>query len=88
MKNEWETKECFGRQGEGLLYGEESSECLVCELFDKCHKITIAGCLQSIRDDLCLITQNGLTQKKLMGFNQLDELNQKEMKKNRSVKKK
>jgi hypothetical protein len=35
MKNEWETKECFGRQGEGLLYGEESSECLVCELFDK-----------------------------------------------------
>ena len=88
MENEQGKKACFGNQGEGLLFGEEPDECLTCELFDKCHKITVAGCLQSIRDDLFLITQNGLAQKKLMGFNQLDEFNQKEAKKNRSTKKK
>lgn len=55
MKNERDVKECFGRQGEGLLYGEEPYECLVCELFDKCHKITVAGCLQCIHDDMHLV---------------------------------
>jgi len=56
MSNEWDLKECFGQQAEDILYGNAPYECLKCELFDKCHKITIAACLQSIATDLTLIT--------------------------------
>ncbi len=71
MKNEWDSKECFGQQAEDMLHGEPPYKCLDCDIFDKCHKITIAACLQSISTDLDLITQNGLATNKLMGFAEL-----------------
>ena len=80
MKNEWDSKECFGQQAEDILHGEPPYKCLKCDIFDKCHKITVAACLQSISTDLDLITQNGLATKKLMGFAQLDELAEVKMK--------
>ena len=44
-----------------MLHGEPPYKCLDCDIFDKCHKITVAACLQAIATDLQLITQNGLT---------------------------
>ncbi len=82
MKKKWTNKECFGRQAEDMLYGNSPDKCLDCEIFDKCHKITIAACLQSISTDLDLITQNGLASKKLMGFAELDKLAEADMTKN------
>jgi hypothetical protein len=61
--------------------GEPPYKCLDCNIFDKCHKITIAACLQSISTDLDLITQNGLDTNKLMGFAELNKLAEAEMKK-------
>lgn len=78
MGNEWDSKECFGQQAEGMLHGNPPYECLYCDIFDKCHKITVAVCLQSISTDLDLIVQNGLATNKLMAYNELDELAEKE----------
>ena len=61
--------------------GEPPYKCLDCDIFDKCHKITIAACLQSISTDLDLLTQNGLATNKLMGFAELNKLAEAEMKK-------
>jgi hypothetical protein len=52
---------------------------LDCDIFDKCHKITVAACLQAIATDLQLITQNGLATNKLMGFAELDKLAETDM---------
>jgi hypothetical protein len=79
MKNEWDSKECFGQQAEDMLYGEPPYKCLDCDIFDKCHKITVAACLQAIATDLQLITQNGLATNKLMGFAELDKLAEADM---------
>lgn len=81
MKNEWDSKECFGRQAEDLLHGQPPYKCLDCDIFDKCHKITVATSLQAISTDLDLITQNGLATNKLMGFAELDKLAETELKK-------
>jgi hypothetical protein len=81
MKNEFEVKECFGQQAEDMLHGEMPYKCLKCDIFDKCHKITVAACLQAISTDLDLITQNGLATNKLMGFAKLNELAEARMKK-------
>jgi hypothetical protein len=78
--NEWDSKECFGRQAEDMLYGKPPYKCLKCDIFDKCHKITVASCLQAISTDLDLITQNGLATNKLMGFEELNRLADAEMK--------
>jgi hypothetical protein len=78
MKNEWDSKECFGQQAEDILHGEAPYKCLECSFFDKCHKITVAACLQSMSTDLDLIVQNGLATKKLLGYKELDELIRKE----------
>ncbi len=78
MKNEWDLKECFGQQAEDMLYGEAPNKCLECSFFDKCHKITVAACLQSISTDLDLIVQNGIATKKLMVYKELAELAGKE----------
>jgi hypothetical protein len=78
MKNEWDAKECFGQQAEDMLHGAPPYKCLKCNVFDKCHKITVAACLQSISTDLDLIVQNGITTKKLMVYNELAELAEKE----------
>jgi hypothetical protein len=81
MKNEWDSKECFGQQAEDMLHGEPPYKCLDCDIFDKCHKITIAACLNAIATDLDLITQNGLATNRLMGFAQLNKLAEAEMEK-------
>ncbi len=78
MENEWDSKECFGQQAEDMLHGEAPYKCLECSLFDKCHKITVAACLQSISTDLDLIVQNGIATKKLMVYNELAKLAEKE----------
>lgn len=80
MKNEWDSKDCFGRQGEDILHGDPPYECLKCNIFDKCHKITVSACLQAISTDLDLITQNGLATSKLMGFAELSKLAEADMK--------
>lgn len=65
--------ECFGDQGGAILGGESSNKCATCELFDKCHKITIAASLQGIAMDLSLIAQNGLESGWLKGFQALSK---------------
>ena len=67
-------KECFGDQGGVILHGESPEECYTCELFDRCHKVTIAGTLQAIATDFDLITQNGLRLGWLKSYNELDQL--------------
>lgn len=77
MKNEWDLKECFGQQAEDMLHGEAPYKCLECSFFDKCYKITVAACLQSISTDLDLIVQNGIATKKLMVYKELADLAEK-----------
>ena len=72
------TKECFGEQGRDALFGESCEKCIRCSLFEKCHKISIAICLQAISSDTNLLTQNGLTRGWLFGYQKLDELNEEE----------
>lgn len=74
MKDEWDIKECFGRQAEDMLRGEIPYKCLQCSLFDRCHKITVAACLQSISNDIGLLIENGLATNSLMGFDELNDL--------------
>ncbi len=64
-------KDCFVDQAGMMLGGDPPDECAECELFEKCHKMTVSVCLQSIADGLNLITQNGSTTGKLMGFQEL-----------------
>jgi len=66
--------ECFGSQGRSLLGGEMPTQCLDCDVFDKCHKITVVASLQSVSDALDLIVQNGLTDGRLKGFQELEKL--------------
>jgi hypothetical protein len=61
-----------------MLHGEAPYKCLECSFFDKCHKITVAACLQSISTDLDLIVQNGIATKKLMVYKELADLAEKE----------
>lgn len=86
MKNEWDSKECFGQQAEDMLHGNAPYKCLKCEIFDKCHKITVAACLQAISVDLSLITENGLATDKLLGFAELSKLAEADMKKKKKKK--
>ena len=74
-------KECFANQARMMLYGDPPDECVECDLFDKCHKMTVSVALQSIADDLDLITQNGLTTGKLMAFQKLSEYRERKKKK-------
>ncbi|NUM73786.1 hypothetical protein HUU40_05440 [candidate division KSB1 bacterium] len=67
-------KECFGDQGGKILGGESPEECWSCELFERCHKITLATSLQGIAMDLNLITQNGLRLGWLKSYSELDRL--------------
>ncbi|MEA2059004.1 MAG: hypothetical protein U9P10_00405 [Thermodesulfobacteriota bacterium] len=78
MKNEWDSKECFGQQAEDMLHGDPPYKCLKCNVFDKCHKITVAAYLQSISTDLDLIIQNGIATNKLMVYKKPAELADKE----------
>jgi hypothetical protein len=71
-------KDCFGEQGRDALFGESCEKCIRCSVFEKCHKISIAICLQAISSDTNLITQNGLTRGWLFGYQKLDQLNETE----------
>ena len=74
MKKETDGKWCFGRQAEGMLQGESPQKCVECGLFENCHKMTVAACLQSISTDVGLLIENGLATNSLMGFDELNEL--------------
>jgi len=66
-------KDCFGDQGGSILHGETPEDCIQCDLFDKCHKVTVASSLQAISMDLGLITSNGLKTGWLKSFKELSE---------------
>ena len=68
-------KECFGSQSRDILFGEPPDKCLDCDLFEKCHKITIAACLQTMSEGIELIIQNLLTTNQLKSFNELEKIN-------------
>jgi hypothetical protein len=72
--NKREIPSCFGNQAEPLLHGEPVVECIDCDVFDKCHKITVAGCLQALSTDLNLIVSNGLSDGTLKDFKELEEV--------------
>lgn len=74
-------KDCFADQAGMMLGGDPPDECVECELFEKCHKMTVSACLQNISDALHLITQNGLITGKLMGFQELSEYRERKRKK-------
>ena len=80
-KTKTKLKDCFGNQARDMLFGDPPDKCADCDLFSKCHKITIAACLQSISDGLDLIVQNGLATEKLMSWKELNELAEKEQEK-------
>ncbi len=64
-------KECFGNQGYEDLTGDSTEKCQSCELFDRCHKMTVSICLQSLSCDLDLIVQNGLDDGRMKTFDKL-----------------
>lgn len=57
MNNSSILKECFGDQGGSILCGEVPKDCLNCdsEIFERCHKVTIAASLQGINMDFSLV---------------------------------
>jgi hypothetical protein len=71
METHQRVKDCFGDQGGAVLSGEPAIECVSCEVFDRCHKVTIAVALQGISVDTNLITQNGLEAGWLKAFKYL-----------------
>lgn len=71
MESQKELMDCFGDQGGTILGGEAPNKCTTCDLFDRCHKVTIAASLQGIAMDLSLITQNGLESGWLKAFQEL-----------------
>jgi hypothetical protein len=62
MESKSKVKDCFGSQGGSLLYGEAPINCFDCEkeIFDRCHKVSIAASLQRLNTDSDLVIQNGL----------------------------
>ncbi len=70
----YDKKDCFGTQARQVLYGDPPDKCLECDLFDKCHKMTVALNLQNLSDSLELIIQNGLSNGNLKGFDELEPL--------------
>jgi len=66
--------ECFGRQGLVMIQGDLPIECMECDVFDKCHKITVSACVLGIYDCLDLMIQNGLLDGKLKNIEEIDEI--------------
>ncbi len=71
MESQKGQEDCFGDQGGAILSGESPDKCARCDLFDRCHKVTIAASIQGIAIDLSLITQNGLESGWLKAFQEL-----------------
>ena len=69
-----EIKECFGDQAGVMLEGVLPTECIECEIFERCHKITTLVTLRSMQTDIDLITQNGLVLGWLKGYKELQEI--------------
>ena len=63
--------ECFGYQGEAMLYGKTAEGCIGCDWFDTCHKITVAASLQALSGNLDLIVQNGLAADRIKPYDEL-----------------
>ncbi len=72
MKSINQPKECFGSMGRTMINGESADNCMSCQAFDKCHKLTIAATLQGIAVDLSLFAENGLASGWLKNFMELD----------------
>lgn len=72
MDNKTKIKNCFGDQGGAPLHGEIPEDCLNCEIdvFNRCHKVSIATSLQGLCLDLGLLIQNGLQTGWLKSFNE------------------
>ena len=88
MDNKLKMKDCFGDQGGAPLHGEVPEGCFNCdsEIFDRCHKVSIATSLQGINLDFSLLTQNGLESGWLKCFKELAEKeNKTEQSHNKSV---
>ena len=75
METESKVADCFGDQGGAPLHGEIPEGCLHCDknIFDRCHKVSLATSLQGISLDLGLLIQNGLGSGWLKGFKELAE---------------
>jgi len=69
-----ELPECFGRQGLVMIQGDVPIECMECDVFDKCHKITVSACVLGIYECLDLMIQNGLLDGKLKNIEEIDEI--------------
>jgi hypothetical protein len=63
--------ECFSRQGEVMLYGEAPYGCAACEVFERCHKLSVAASLSVLEENVELMVQNGLFDKRLRPFKDL-----------------
>ena len=73
MSSSDKIKECFGDQGGTIFHGELPKDCLTCDVFEKCHKVTVAVALQGINLDLSHLIQNGLEEGWLKSLNELSE---------------
>jgi hypothetical protein len=73
MEEKEQIKDCFGDQGGSMLHGEPPEDCLKCDIFDRCHKVTIAASIQGINMDLSLFIQNGLEAGWLKCFKELSK---------------
>jgi len=81
MTNEWASKECFGHQAEDMLRGDPPHKCLYCGIFDKCHKMTLAACLQSISTGMDRLIENSTATNKFLKFTELNKRAEADMEK-------
>ncbi|MCP4687020.1 MAG: hypothetical protein GY859_03160 [Desulfobacterales bacterium] len=72
MKYNNPPKECFGSMGRSMMNGETADNCMTCEAFDKCYKLTMAATMQGIAIDLSLFAENGLASGWLKSFMELN----------------
>jgi hypothetical protein len=73
MNKRADMPECFACQGGTMLHGKSADECVDCDWFDKCHKMTVSASILCISDALDLMVQNGLADGRLKGFKELAE---------------
>ncbi len=71
MKSINQPKECFGTMGRSLIDGGSADNCLTCQAFDRCYKLSITATLQGISIDLSLFAENGLASGWLKSFMEL-----------------
>ena len=73
MTSSEKMKDCFGDQGGTVFHGEQPKDCLTCDIFEKCHKVTSSISLQGINLSLDHLIQNGLEEGWLKSLKELSE---------------